>query len=352
MRIGIVAPPWIPVPPPAYGGTEEFVDLLARGLQDAGHEVLLAASSDSTCPVPKVPGTAESDSTAISQAVSEAAHVVRAYGAMSGCELIIDNTTFGPLYGGRPARTPVAWINHGQLTPDALEIFSAGVTLDPLVHLVSISERQAELSVGVPVRAVILHGLKTSEIPVGAGEGGYLAFLGRINPAKGVVEAIEIARAAGMPLKIVAKMREPAERHYFRTEVEPLLGEGVEFLGELERAEKLAFLGSAAALVLPLQWEEPFGLVMTEALAAGTPVLAIPRGAAPEIVRHGVTGFLGTQDELAEYCRRIGELDRARCRQDAEERFDSARMVADYIALFEELAGAGQPRRLRASGAN
>lgn len=336
MRIGLIAPPWIPVPPPSYGGTEEVVDLLARGLQDAGHEVLLAAAADSTCPVPLVPGTATSDSDAMSTSVSEAAHIIRAYEAMAEMDVIHDNTTVGPLYRHRPARIPVVSTNHGPLTPDSAEVFRA-MAAD--VHLVAISERQAELSGGIPIAAVIHHGLDTASIPVGSGSGGYVAFLGRINHQKGVRQAIEVARAAGVPLRIAAKMREDAEQAYFAENVEPFLGEGVEYVGELDRAEKLAFLGEAFAMLNPLQWDEPFGLVMAEALATGTPVVAIPRGSAPEIVRHGKTGFLAPQEELAGLLRRATELDRQACRDDAVARFDAGRMVRDHIRLYERLVG-------------
>lgn len=154
MRIGIIAPPWIPVPPPSYGGTEEVVDVLARGLHAAGHDVLLAAAADSTCPVRLVPGAAESDSAAMGTSVTEVTHVVRAYAAMWDVDIIHDNTTLGPLYRHRPPGVPVVSTNHALPTPDTLTIRRA-MAVD--VHLVAISRRQAQLSDGVPIATVIHH---------------------------------------------------------------------------------------------------------------------------------------------------------------------------------------------------
>ncbi|MGM0385228.1 MAG: glycosyltransferase [Actinomycetota bacterium] len=338
MRIGIIAPPWVPVPPPLYGGTEEVIDLLACGLHVAGHDVLLAAAADSTCPVRLVPGTATSDFAAMGTSITEAAHIVRAYGAMGDMDVIHDNTTLGPLYRHRPPGIPVVSTNHALLTPDTIAIRHA-IAVD--VYLVAISRRQVELGEGVPIAAMIHHGLDTARIPVGRGGGGYAAFLGRMNPVKGVVEAIGIARAAGMPLRIAAKMRDAGEQAYFEIEVRPRLADDVEYVGELDAATKYAFLGDAVALLNPIQWEEPFGLVMVEALATGTPVLATPRGAAPEIVVHGRTGFLAPTEDLVELLPRAAALDRRECRSDAVARFDATRLVADHLALYEGLVRSG-----------
>lgn len=337
MRIGLVAPPWLPVPPPSYGGTEQVVDLLARGLQAAGHEVLLAAASDSTCPVPRVPGMGLSDPAAMGTAMVEAAHIVRAYHALGGVDVIHDHSTIGPIYGHRPAGVPVVCTNHGPYTADSSVVYRQAASAG--VHVVAISARQAELARDIPISATIHHGLETAAIAVGDGAGGYAAFLGRMSPDKGVREAIAVARAAGVPLRIAAKMRESAEKSYFKRVIAPLLGGGVEYVGELDRAQKYAFLGGAFALLNPLQWEEPFGLVMAEALAAGTPVVAIPRGSAPEIVRHGVNGFLAPLQELAGWLPRARELDRRACREDAVARFDVVRMVSDHVRLYERLGG-------------
>jgi glycosyltransferase involved in cell wall biosynthesis len=186
---------------------------------------------------------------------------------------------------------------------------------------------------------VIHHGVDLESYPVGRGDGGYALFLGRMHPDKGVHTAIEVARMAGLPLLIAAKMREPAEYRYFEECVAPLLGDDVSYVGEVGRREKLALLGGARCLLNPIAWSEPFGMVMIEALACGTPVVATAHGSAPELVTDGVTGFVrSTGTALAEAVLDAGDLDREKCRADAEARFSSARMAADHVALYQEVA--------------
>jgi glycosyltransferase involved in cell wall biosynthesis len=164
-------------------------------------------------------------------------------------------------------------------------------------------------------------------------------FLGRLSPDKGVHVAARVARTAGIPLRIAAKMREPAERAYFEASVAPLLGGDVTYIGEVNGRDKLDLLAGASCLLNPLAWPEPFGMVMIEALACGTPVVATPCGSVPEIVTEGVTGFVrGAEAELAEAMGRAGELDRTLCRKDAATRFSTARMVADHVELYERVA--------------
>jgi glycosyltransferase involved in cell wall biosynthesis len=334
MRIGLVAPPWVPVPPPAYGGTEAVVDRLARGLQAAGQEVLLVATADSTCPVPQVPGTLPSDPEGMNEATSLMAHLVTGYAALGGVDVIHDHTVAGPLYRHRPAGIPVAVTNHGAFTAEALVFFAAIATE---AAVVAISHDQASRAGDVPIARVIHHGIETDCVPPGAGDGGFAAFLGRMDPSKGVVEALRIARAAGVPLRIAAKLRHPVERAYYEAKVKPLLTSEHVYVGEVSDAEKFDLLGQAFALLNPIQWPEPFGLAMVEALACGTPVVGTGRGAAPEIVRPGVTGFLGDTADLVALLPRAGELDRAACRTDVERRFSVDRMVAAHVELYTEL---------------
>ena len=337
MRIGLIAPAWVPVPPPAYGGTEVVVDLLARGLQAAGHDVLLAAAADSTCPVPRVPGTAPSDYEALNETVSALVHSVRAYAAMGEVDLIHDHTITGPLYRRRPPGIPVVVTNHGPFAGGTLTLFRA---MAPDTAIMAISRDQAGHADGFGITRVIHHGLEPERIRIGRGDGGYAAFLGRMSPTKGVAHALRIARAAGVPLRIAAKMREPAEKAYFEAEVRPLLTREHEYVGEVSDAEKYELVGAAFALLNPIQWSEPFGLAMVEALATGTPVVATPSGSAPEIVRHGETGFLAEVDDLAELLPRAAELDRDLCRADVETRFSAARMVADHLRLYDDILSA------------
>jgi glycosyltransferase involved in cell wall biosynthesis len=345
MRIGLIAPPGVPVPPPAYGGTESVIDRLARGLVRAGHEVLLAAAANSSCPVPRVRGTAEAAEAApvCADTITELRHVIRSYAAMTDVDVVHDHTLTGPLYRHAPAGTPVVTTAHGPFDATLSPVYRAmrGVAL------LAISYHQAATADGIPLVGVIHHGLDVSSVPVGRGNGGYASFLGRMSPEKGPREAALVARAAGVPLRMAAKLREPAEREYFDAEVKPLLCSDVEFLGELGCAEKLELVGGSFALVNPMQWAEPFGLVMIEALATGTPVVATPVGSAPEIVDDGVTGYLRTgRLPLATALLNASQLDRTACRAVAARRFSSERMVAEHVRLYEELL-LGPTRRYR-----
>ncbi|HKS03649.1 MAG TPA: glycosyltransferase, partial [Arthrobacter sp.] len=231
---------------------------------------------------------------------------------------------------------PVVTTIHIRLDPPAVDLYSAA---GKTTSIIAISRDQASRSPEVPVRKVIHHGMDVASVPVGKGAGGYLCFVGRLSPDKGILEAIHIARAAGMPLRVSARIQGPEEQGYFDGVIRPALGPDVEFMGQLSDAEKYDLVGGAVAFLNPIQWPEPFGLVMIEALATGTPVVGTPAGAAPEIVEHGVTGYLGSVDRLAAFAADAAGLSREACRAAAEQRFSSARMVADHLALYEEILG-------------
>jgi glycosyltransferase involved in cell wall biosynthesis len=336
MRIGLIAPPWVPVPPPAYGGTEAVVDRLARGLVRAGHDVLLAAAANSSCPVPRVAGTDDADPTApvCGDTLSELRHVVTSYAAMTDVDVIHDHTLAGPLYRRPHLTTPVVTTNHGPFDATLTPIYRA--LRD--VPVLAISHSQASSAEGVAVAAVIHHGIDVADVPEGRGDGGYASFLGRMTPEKGPREAALIARAAGVPLLMAAKLRERAEQEYFEAVVKPLLCSDVQYVGELGLQDKLDLLGGSFALLNPLQWAEPFGLVMIEALASGTPVVATRAGSAPEILDDGVTGYLRAgRAALAVALLTAPGLDRAACRATALRRFDTERMVAAHARVYESL---------------
>jgi len=333
------------VPPPAYGGTEAVIDRLARGFVERGHQVVLFATGDSACPVPTRWVFPEAMAGRMGNALVEIHHVANAYREVDdeGFDIVHDHTLVGPLLSAQYPDLTVVTTNHG---PFDRELSSLYRSVAPRVSVVAISEHQARSAVEVPIAAVIRHGLDLEEFPVGDGEGGYFLYLGRMTPEKGARTAALVARRAGVPLVIAAKSREPAEHDYFEREVRPLLGGDVEFVGEVGGAEKLRLLGGARALLNPITWPEPFGLVMIEALACGTPVLAFPHGSAPEIVDHGVTGFLCCDaEEMESAVGRAGELDRRECRRAAEQWFSTERLVREHLALYERLlAGAKGPR--------
>jgi glycosyltransferase involved in cell wall biosynthesis len=334
LRIGLIAPPWVPVPPQVYGGTELVVDQLARGLVQVGCDVVLFTTGDSTCPVqrrwlyPRALGTVADPS-------AEVAHVERAYQELAGVDLIHDHTLSGTSADLPRLGPPVVITVHGPFTSELRDRYAAAARR---ASVVAISNAQRRSAPEIPVAAVIHHGIDPAGFPLGTGEGGYVLFLGRMHPDKGAHVAIAVARAAGRRILLAAKMWEPVERRYFAECVEPLLGPDAAYVGEVGGQCKLDLLAGAEALVNPIRWPEPFGLVMIEALACGTPVLSFPEGAAPEIIEHGRTGFLSTdEDDMAARVLLVRDLDRGACRASVEARFSTERMVEDHLVLYRRL---------------
>jgi glycosyltransferase involved in cell wall biosynthesis len=343
LRIGLIAPPNVQVPPPRYGGTESVVDHLARGLQAAGCEVLLATTGDATCPVDRCWTLPEALGTDIDPVDDELAHVSFAHHELvaAGCDIIHDHTAVGPmLWAARPGPVPVVTTHYGPFDAAAIALYERIATRVPVI---AVSEHQRSTAPSVPVAGVIHHGVDIDRFADGGG-GDHLLFLGRMSPDKGVHRAISAARLAGRRLIIAAKMWDRAERAYFAEMVEPLLGPDVEYIGEVGGAAKRELLGTAAALVNPISWSEPFGLVMIEALASGTPVVAFRAGSAPEIVDHGRNGFLCDDEaDMAMWLTRIDEIDRSVCRSTAVARFSAQRFVADHLRLYPELIAGREP---------
>ena len=341
MNIGMIAPPWVEVPPPEYGGTEVVVDHLARGLVHAGHAVTLFSTGDSTCPVPRRSVYPRALGTT-GLLLDELAHVQAAYKVLGDCDVVHDHTLLGPLWASaNDVRAAVLTTAHGPFTPELTELYQ---TIGQHHAIVAISHHQAGPAPTVPVTQVIHHGIDVDRIPVGTGTGGYVAFLGRMHPDKGVHRAIDVARSAGRRLLIAAKMWEPAERRYFAEVVEPMLGADVEYVGQVGGRDKWQFLGGADALINPIRWPEPFGLVMIEALATGTPVVTFGEGAAPEIVDHGRTGFIcDDDDDMVDRLATVGAIDRRSCRHAAETRFSTERMVGAHLDLYRRLIEAHRP---------
>lgn len=338
LRVGILAPPWLSVPPTSYGGTELMIDALGRGLQQLGHDVLLFTVGQSTCALPKAFLFEAPDPDRMGYSVLELRHAAAAYEAFAGCDIVHDHTLSGLFMGDRHTM-PIVTTNHGPFNEDMVDLFRRAGH----VPVIAISRDQASRAPkDLWVVAVIHHGLDTSRYRFDPTGGDYLVSLGRMNPTKGIERAIHVARRCGRDLLIAAKMREPLERLYFDEAIEPLLGGGVQYVGEVDHAAKVELLGGARALINPIQWDEPFGLAMIESLACGTPVVTTGRGAAPEIVEQGVTGFYGDRfDDLVAGVEGSELLDRETCRRSVDDRFSMRRMASDHVTVYRSLVGKG-----------
>jgi glycosyltransferase involved in cell wall biosynthesis len=273
---------------------------------------------------------------------AELRHVLAGYRWLAGedVDLVHDHSVIGPSVGRAVIDRPIVTTNHGPFA--GTELGDVYRLLPDGIHVVAISEHQSSTAEGVPIAAVIHHGVDCDAVPPGSGggdaDGPYLAFLGRMASDKGVDVAIDVARGAGMRLLIAAKMHEPEEEAYFERSIRPRLGDDVRYIGEVPCDAKYAFLGEAVALLNPIRWPEPFGLVMIESLACGTPVVTTPQGAAPEIVTDGVTGALcDDAAAMVTAVRCTPFIDRALCRAEVQRRFSTERMVEDHLALYERV---------------
>ena len=349
LRIGLLAPPWVPVPPPGYGGIEQVVGTLATGLVERGHEVVLVAPPGSSLPGAELVSPLASLPGVIGEPAADWRHALAGLDALADVDVVIDHS--GPLGALliSSLAVPGLHVTHGPLDAVPTEIYEGIARHFPRLRLVAISEAQRTMAPSLPFAGVCHNGLVLDQAPFRAEPDGYLAFLGRMSPEKGPADAIRIARGAGLPLLIGAKCREPTEHEYFARHVAPALGPDVVWLGELDAAGKYALLGGARALLFPIAWPEPFGMVMIEAMACGTPVLATARGSVPEVVADGVTGFVrATPDELVDTVARIREIDRGACRRWVAERFSADVMTTGYERLARaELTGLGYPNHAR-----
>ncbi|WP_082573808.1 glycosyltransferase family 4 protein [Cellulomonas sp. Root137] len=322
-------------PPRSYGPWEQVASTLAEGLVARGHDVTLFATADSLTRArlhAEAPAGYEEDPS-IDVKVCEALHIAAVFERGAEFDVISNQFDFLPLSYSRLVDTPVVTTIHGFSSDRILPVYRA---YDDIAHYVSISD--ANRHPDLTYDATIHHGVDLAQFTPGPGDGGYLLFLGRIHPDKGTHVAVEVARRSGMPLVIAGVVHDET---YFRTFVEPFVdGSRVRFVGSVGPAERDRLLGGAAALLHLIDFEEPFGLSVVEALAAGTPVVATPRGSLPELVRDGVTGFLVVDaDQAVAAVGRLPSIDRHRCRREAESRFSAARMVDDYERLFRAVAG-------------
>ena len=279
LRIGIVAPPWLPVPPSGYGGTELMIDALCLGLTRLGHEVILFTLGTSTTPVEHRWLFAYMNPDRMGAAVEELRHVLAAYDSLTDVDIIHDHTVAGMFEGPPRSSVPIVTTMHGPFDEGLSDLYARTSEQIPIV---AISHDQAARAPStIRIASVIHHGIEVDRYPFSDEPDDHVLFLGRMSPDKGVEAAIEVARRSGRPLLIAAKLREPGEVEYFHRSVEPLLGSDVIYAGEADFAQKIRLLSTASALVNPIRWPEPFGLVMAESLACGTPVVGCPERAAP-----------------------------------------------------------------------
>jgi glycosyltransferase involved in cell wall biosynthesis len=337
MKIAQVAPLYESVPPKFYGGTERVVSYLTEALVQQDHEVTLFASGDSVTQARLVAPCARS-LRLDEQCVDQLAHHVVLLDQVFQQAHAFDILHFHIDYLHFPLSTrwstPHVTTLHGRLDlPDLLSVYQTF----PSMPVVSISNAQRLPLPWLHWQGTVYHGLPTDLYTFQEMPGTYLAFLGRITPEKGVDQAIAIAQQVGMPLKIAAKV-DRVDREYFQQVVRPLLDNTlVEYVGEIGDNDKGTFLGGAYALLFPIGWPEPFGLVMIEALACGTPVIAYRRGAVPEVLDDGVTGWIVEESAAAvRAVAQVATLSRARCRQVFEERFSACRMAQDYVRIYQQ----------------
>lgn len=345
MRIAQIAPLCESVPPRQYGGTERVISYLTEALVRLGHEVTLFASGDSTTAarLEAVWPHALRVKQELYQDLSthlllNVLLIERVYTLAHNFDLIHSHLDLSGFPLTRRCKVPVLTTLHGRLDVPALQTLLGEFTEAPLI---SISDAQRRPVPWANWQATIHHGLPVDLYTVRPELGQYLAFLGRLAPEKRPEHAIEVAKRVGIPLRIAAKL-DPADRQYFHHVIEPLLSDPfVEYVGEITDAEKNDFLRNAYALLAPFDWPEPFGLVLIEALACGTPVIAYRRGSIPEIIEHGVTGFVCENlEEMIEAVAHIPLISRKRCRAAFEERFSVDRMVQDYLHVYQKLLAA------------
>jgi glycosyltransferase involved in cell wall biosynthesis len=337
MRIAQIAPLSEAVPPKLYGGTERVVSFLTEELVAMGHDVTLFASGDSVTRAKLEavwPRALRLDSTMRDFIAPHMLLMERVRQMAHEFDILHFHMDYWPASLFSRQSVPFVTTLHGRLDLPELKPVYAGL---PAMDVISISDSQRAPLPEANFIGTVHHGLPEYLLTPQAVKPSYLAFLGRISPEKRPDRAINIARRAGIPLKLAAKV-DRVDDEYFAEKIQPLLGPDATLIGEIGDRAKPDFLSGAHALLMPIDWPEPFGLVMIEAMACGTPVIAFNHGSVPEIIDDGVTGFIvGSEDEAVAALERIGELDRARIRRVFEERFSARRMARDYLEVYESL---------------
>lgn len=333
MRVALVAPVALPIPPRGYGGTERVVALLASGLQRRGHQVTLFASGDSRCPVPVESFFARALSELPAEAYreQELRHVLHAYRQSGGFEVFHDHTKSWGTLAAALARVPVLTTVHNDLTPERRALYGRH-RRHPFVAL---SRAQQSRMPGLNWMGVVHNAVPVNPSPVVSPKGDYLLFLGRICWEKGTHTAVRVAQELDMPLVIAGNVR---DARYFRDWVQPHVGRRIRYVGEVQGEAKDRWLAGARALLFPVDWPEPFGLVPLEANAQGTPVVATRQGALPEVITEGVNGYLADSlADLVNATEKALRLSPGACQSHVASYFSADRMVDGYLAMYRRL---------------
>ncbi len=340
VRIAQLCPPWLAVPPRGYGGIEWVVALLADGLAEAGHDVTLFATGDSETSakleyvLEEAPGTAH-----INDIVLDTTHTLFSLrGAAERFDVLHVHSPFSALAAGVETGLPTVHTLHGSFTPEMNRLY--GLVAER-VWFVAISEAQKLHNPDLRYGGVVYNGIDLDRYLYTAEKSDYVLFLGRAAPEKGWLRAIEAAKLAGVRLISAVKIAHPTEEEEWEQRIKPALPDGAEVLGEIPHEVKAGLIANARAVLFPIDWDEPFGLVMAEAMGSGTPVIATPRGAVPEVIADGETGFVVSveryPEEAADRIARLDEISPAACRDRVDRLFDKDAMVAGYEGVFEEV---------------
>jgi glycosyltransferase involved in cell wall biosynthesis len=340
MRIAMVSTPFLAVPPLKYGGTELVIHELVEGLVAKGHEVVLFATGDSATsaelryayPEAQWPPSSAAEMYHVSSAMDQIAN--------DEFDLVHTHSALTLGFGRLLPHVPMVYTIHHHRVDDLSQYYRHF----PKTHFIAISERQRELEIHLPNCSVIYHGLDPSRFECSATASNYVSFVGRFSEEKGPHVAVDVARMAGLPIHVAGETH-PPDKEFARQQMESRLREShVHHLGPIGVKEKVPLLRNSRALLVPINWEEPFGLILAEAMLCGCPVVAFPRGSAPELIENGITGYLvDTPEEMADVIRPGGVLDsfdRVRCRTHAATRFSRERLVADHLRLYNQIVDA------------
>jgi glycosyltransferase involved in cell wall biosynthesis len=339
VRIAQVSPPWVAVPPKGYGGIEWIVSLLADGLVDRGHDVTLFATGDSETKAELEYAFEAAPGPAFNNSIwHDIVHQLLVHRDTARFDLIHQHTYWSGMVAAMLLDVPMVHTLHRSFTDEMRRVYEP---VADRIWFVAVSEDQRSHMPELRYAGVVHNGIDLARYPLREEKEDFLLFIGRTHPDKGPRRAVDAAVAAGLPLVMAVKIAEPVELEHWQKEVQPVLPEGTRVLQEISHEEKVDLMGRARAVLFPIDWDEPFGLVMTEAMACGTPVIATPRGAVPEVVVHGETGFIvpveGYGEAAAEAIGRAGEIDPRICRKHVEDRFSGEAMVSAYETVYRDV---------------